>query len=69
MAVDEEEHRWPCSQCGAKLRYAPGQKSLTCDHCDHEQSIPEAIDGAKTRAFKELDLARGIADDLPSGTV
>ena len=69
MAAEEEEHRWPCSQCGAKLRYSPGQKSLTCDHCGHEQAIPEAVDGAKTRAFRELDLALGLADDLPTGTV
>ncbi len=64
-----EEYRWPCSQCGAKLRFAPGQTSLTCDHCGFEQEIPAAVEDAKSRAFKELDLARGLADDLPTGTM
>ena len=64
-----EEYRWPCSQCGAKLRFAPGQTSLTCDHCGFVQEIPAAVDDAKSRAFKELDLARGLADDLPTGTM
>lgn len=63
-----EEYRWPCSQCGAKLRFSPGQTSLTCDHCGHAQDIPAAVDDAKSRAFKELDLGRGLADDLPTGT-
>ena len=64
-----EEYRWPCSQCGAKLRFAPGQTNLTCDHCGFEQEIPAAVEDAKSRAFKELDLARGLADDLPTGTM
>lgn len=64
-----EEFRWPCSQCGAKLRFAPGQKSLTCDHCGHVQEIASAQDGPKSRALQELDLARGLADDLPKGVV
>lgn len=64
-----EEHRWPCSQCGAKLRFLPGQKSLTCDHCGHVQDIPSATEEIQTRAFQELDLARGLQDDLPKGVV
>ena len=64
-----EEFRWPCTQCGAKLRYAPGQSSLTCDHCGHTQDIPSAPEAAHSRAFQELDLARGLRDDLPKGVM
>jgi hypothetical protein len=36
-----------------KLRYAPGQTELTCDHCGHEQADPAAaVDAAKTRALQ-----------------
>ena len=63
-----QEHRYPCDQCGAELRFAPGQSVLKCNHCGHEQRI--AADGGpwsvSTKSFPELDLARGIADDLPA---
>jgi predicted RNA-binding Zn-ribbon protein involved in translation (DUF1610 family) len=61
------EFRWPCSQCGAHLRYAPGQTSLTCDHCGHVQAIAPEAPKARKHALQELDLARGLRDDLPNG--
>jgi DNA-directed RNA polymerase subunit RPC12/RpoP len=63
----QEEHRWPCAQCGAQLRYAPGQTSLTCDHCGHVQDIPDEAPRARSRALQELDLAKGLRDDLAGG--
>ncbi|QBX35434.1 zinc ribbon domain-containing protein [Paracoccus liaowanqingii] len=33
------EHRFPCAQCGASLRFQPGQHSLVCDWCGHRQEI------------------------------
>ncbi len=43
MANVAEEHRYPCQQCGAELRYSPGQTVLKCDHCGFEQTInPDA---------------------------
>ncbi len=73
MAVTEE-HRYPCQQCGAELRFSPGQTVLKCDHCGFEQAIaPEGsadagpwVKPAKTKAFQEYPLAKGIADDLPA---
>ncbi|WP_374642366.1 primosomal protein N' (replication factor Y) - superfamily II helicase [Tabrizicola sp.] len=62
--MPQDEYRWPCEQCGAQLRYAPGQTRLTCDHCGHVQDIPAEAPGARTRALQELDLARGLHDDL-----
>lgn len=61
-----QEHRWPCTQCGADLRYAPGQTELTCNHCGHVQAITAAAPRVKARALGELDLDRGLADDLPA---
>ncbi len=60
-----EEFRWPCVQCGADLRYAPGQTDLTCNHCGHVQPIVAAPPRTRSLALGELDLARGLADDLP----
>jgi DNA-directed RNA polymerase subunit RPC12/RpoP len=62
--MPQDEHRWPCEQCGAQLRYAPGQTRLVCDHCGHAQDIPAEAPRATSRALQELDLARGLRDDL-----
>lgn len=60
-----EEHRWPCEQCGADLRYAPGQTELKCDHCGHVQAITAPAPRDTAQALIEHDLQRGLADDLP----
>ncbi len=60
-----QEHRWPCSACGAELRFAPGQTQLVCDHCGHVETIPAADAPRRARALEELDLAQGLRDDLP----
>lgn len=64
--MPQDEYRWPCSQCGAQLRYAPGQTHLVCAHCGHEQDIPAEPPRTRARALQELDLARGLGDDLSS---
>lgn len=33
------EYRYPCENCGASLRYQPGQEYLVCDYCGHRQQI------------------------------
>jgi LSD1 subclass zinc finger protein len=62
-AAAEAEHRWPCESCGADLRFAPGASELRCDHCGHVQAIPAAA-APRHRGLNEIDLARGLADDL-----
>lgn len=59
------ENRYPCDQCGAQLRFAPGQTSLKCDHCGHIQAIPEAGTRLRARSLIEHDLYAGLRDDLP----
>ena len=61
------EYRYPCDQCGAQLRFAPGQTSLKCDHCGHVQDIPQAGTRRMARALVEHDLQAGLGDDLPLG--
>jgi DNA-directed RNA polymerase subunit RPC12/RpoP len=65
--MPQDEYRWPCEQCGAQLRYAPGQTQLVCDHCGHEQTIPDDAPRSRIKALQELDLAKGLAEDLGSG--
>src|SRR3954452_22565809 len=31
---------FPCSQCGARLEFAPGTSSLRCPYCGHLQDVP-----------------------------
>jgi len=33
---------FPCSQCGARLEFAPGTSSLRCPYCGHLQDVPAA---------------------------
>jgi DNA-directed RNA polymerase subunit RPC12/RpoP len=62
--AEPQEHRWPCAQCGAQLRYAPGQTSLTCSHCGHVQAIVSETPWSRAKALQELDLEKGLRDDL-----
>jgi DNA-directed RNA polymerase subunit RPC12/RpoP len=61
--MTETEHRWPCEKCGADLRFVPGSSDLACDHCGHRQPVPDAP-LPRTKALGEIDLARGLRDDL-----
>ncbi len=65
--MPQDEYRWPCEQCGAQLRFAPGQTRLVCDHCGHVQEIPAEAPRNRAKALQELDLAKGLRDDLSSG--
>ena len=60
-----EKYEWPCAQCGAVLRYAPGQTDLVCNFCGHAQKIGVVAKRSRDGALIEHDLARGLADDLP----
>ena len=63
--TEPAEYRYPCDQCGAQLRFAPGQTTLVCDHCGHAQQIPQAGTRRIARALMEHDLHAGLRDDLP----
>lgn len=65
MAEVAEVHRWPCDSCGSDLRYAPDKGLLECTHCGATKDLAKSDARAKAKAFQELSLAKGLANDLP----
>lgn len=63
-----DTHRFPCAQCGAQLRFAPGQKRLSCQYCGHEQDIPYS-DEDRSSALNALDLHEALANHLPAEAI
>lgn len=43
-ARPQDEHRFPCSNCGSDMRFAPTEGKMICDHCGNEEPI-EVADG------------------------
>ena len=60
-AAGPEQHRFPCPTCGSDLRFAPEVGLLRCDHCGHEEKVPEA-----RGAIPELDLRAVEKNALPA---
>lgn len=58
-----EEHRFPCDQCGADLRFDPEADELTCDHCGFHAPIEDRQPAQPV--IRELDLERALNADLP----
>jgi ribosomal protein S27E len=67
-ARPEDEHRFPCDQCGADMRFYPGGDRLICDHCGNTAALePEGGPwGGDARALVELDYETAIAAKLPA---
>jgi len=63
-----EEHRFPCGQCGADYRFAPGQGHLVCDHCGNEAVI-EGDGVLHAQAILELDFRAAIEAHLPEAEI
>ncbi|MCA2013445.1 primosomal protein N' (replication factor Y) - superfamily II helicase [Pararhodobacter sp. CCB-MM2] len=63
-APQAHEHRFPCENCGAQLRFSPGQRRLTCQYCGHEQDIPHTEE-QRDAALETFDLREALADHLP----
>lgn len=60
----QDEHRFPCDQCGADLRFDPNNTHLTCDHCGNFQEI---TDGPwRGGSLRELDFRKAIAGEMPA---
>jgi len=62
-----QDHRFPCDQCGADYRFAPGQDRLICDHCGNDSPI-EGM-GRRTRAIRELDFDAALSAQLPDAEI
>jgi len=64
-----DEHRFPCPQCGADMRFAPAEARLICDHCGHDEPIEAGAAGpwgGGAPALIELDYETAIAAKLPA---
>jgi hypothetical protein len=68
VARPEDEHRFPCEQCGADMRFDPGGDRLICDHCGATATLePEGGPwGGDAPALVELDYETAIAAKLPA---
>ncbi len=60
-----EERRFPCAQCGANLRYTPGETWMSCSYCGHEQAIPGASAERVASALAPMDLRATLAAPPP----
>lgn len=62
-----DEHRFPCPQCGADLRFSPDTAELVCDHCGHREAINEGRHGHQP--IPELDFRRAVERRLPEAEI
>lgn len=63
--MSTEDSRFPCDQCGADMRFDPGQDRLICDFCGHVQAL--SVDkSARNQAIRELDYQAAVANQLPA---
>lgn len=58
---DYAEHRFPCTTCGADMRFDPATKGLHCDHCGAQ----EEMDTSEAILPRELDFQTAITAQLP----
>jgi len=63
----EEEHRFPCVECGSDLRFQPGSDTLVCDHCGATNTLPSGSN--RQDHIQELDFDAALAASLPSAEV
>ncbi|MEM7752983.1 MAG: primosomal protein N' (replication factor Y) - superfamily II helicase [Pseudomonadota bacterium] len=54
-----EEHLFPCDNCGADFRFAPGEDRLVCDHCGNTRGI-ESGPWSRSEAVVEQDLVGAL---------
>lgn len=59
-----EEHRFPCDQCGADYRFDPEKMMLICDFCGSTREVIEQT-GPWDGGIKELDFDKAIKNLLP----
>ncbi|MCE8440609.1 TFIIB-type zinc finger domain-containing protein [Rhodovulum sulfidophilum] len=61
------DHRFPCDQCGADLRYSPDAGQLVCDHCGHREPVED--DARRTETLVELDYQATLDAMLPESEI
>ena len=62
-----EEHRFPCDQCGADMRFNAAAGELVCDHCGNVTKIEGH--GGHVSAIQELDFRAALDAKLPEAEI
>lgn len=65
-AAPLQEHRFPCDQCGADLRFDPAEGRLKCDHCGFEDAV---VDSPAPAPLRELDFDSALNHALPEAEI
>ncbi|OSP54976.1 TFIIB-type zinc finger domain-containing protein [Pseudoruegeria sp. SK021] len=66
MSTEMEQHKFPCEQCGADLRFDPGQGQLICDHCGHTQELTDRSNNPwGSTTLREMDFKTALDGRLP----
>ncbi|MEM1361361.1 MAG: TFIIB-type zinc finger domain-containing protein [Pseudomonadota bacterium] len=68
QVAPKDIHRFPCSACGADLRFDPAAGNLICDHCGNIEEMEGRSRGpwAQQSAIRELDFRAALRDQLPA---
>ncbi len=66
MPSPRTEYRYPCANCGASLRFQPGESVLICEYCGHRQTISQGAAKAPARATTGGPAAEDILLQEPS---
>jgi DNA-directed RNA polymerase subunit RPC12/RpoP len=62
-----QEHRFPCTNCGADYRFDPGKDQLICDHCGDISEMENTK--VTTPAIRELDFRAALNAQLPEAEI
>ena len=63
-----EEHHFPCDQCGADMRYDPGDDQLICDNCGNTE--PASDNGPWSgSSLRELDYMSALRGQLGAAEI
>jgi len=49
-----KQYKFPCHKCGADLLFAPGQESLNCPFCGHNEKIPQTAQEIREFSFNDF---------------
>ncbi|WP_232824902.1 TFIIB-type zinc finger domain-containing protein [Primorskyibacter marinus] len=63
----QAEHRFPCDQCGADMRFDPDAGQLVCDHCGNSAEVAQA--GPWSGGIREIDFDRAIRGDMSEAEI
>lgn len=61
--------KFPCSNCGAALEYAPGERAQRCPYCGESNEIEQADTPWGEAVIAEQDLRRALNNELDQSEI